>query len=329
MYHGWTQLGLRPFQKVAVKERPENLRRALGSHSCEDCKHFKAEGRTHMDERGSCERYDGYAVEKDQICDKYEARKHSAWHFAFDNDWMTPSEPGGDPYGGSGESEPAESSMMAAYHTGQIPGDEALTGDLQIDQYNPNAGVNPSFIGHVTSPDAVQTPVYVKPQGSFHYDDLAAERAAFAVAHHMGISMPHTIVRDTPHGVAQVQQSVGGRTMSSLFNGPRSFAGFIDQYPQDARRISLLDNVIGNVDRHLGNIVKGDDGNIYPIDHGGAFARPGGLSKKFSGVDLTPQELQSIKRAGTLDLTETGIDPEAHQEMQERINKMLNTGQFL
>jgi hypothetical protein len=62
---------------LAVKERPPNLHGAWGEHRCSNCKAFKAEGRTHMDMKGTCTMFDGYKVNKNDTCDDWESKKHS------------------------------------------------------------------------------------------------------------------------------------------------------------------------------------------------------------------------------------------------------------
>jgi 2'-5' RNA ligase len=226
-------------------------------------------------------------------------------------------------------------------HHGQIPGDEQLDGPIDKLKYNRHSGVNPSFTAYVQG-----KPVYVKPQGKFHYNDIAHERAAFAVAHAMGVQMPHTTSRiiDVPavenhHGKvvpartgvpAQVQHSVGGypiyKDAPNEFDHTGLYDSVDDNDKADLRRIALFDNVIHNGDRHLGNIVRGDDGRVYPIDHGGAFQSRDEYMQDpfgFEGEDLTPDEVESLNRAHATDLSGTGVAPERIDQMRKRIRHMV------
>jgi len=237
-------------------------------------------------------------------------------------------------------------------HFGHIPGDEQLAGKVKNWEGNPNRGVNPSYTGVLNG-----RAVYVKPQGGYHDDDIAHERAAFAVAQAMGVPMPHTAARlmDIPGHIGQnmeweeqegepdssvdrfnvptqIQHSVGGHTLSKeTYNHTQALANN-EQDNAQLRHIALFDNVIGNADRHLGNIVRGDDGHIYPIDHGGAFEfDPDHSQDRFElgGQTLTPEETEALQRAGNVDLTSMGVDPDRHDAMQMRIEKMLEEGRRL
>lgn len=65
-----------PQARTAVKERPPNLHQAWGQHRCSNCVAFRHKG-TSMNEQGACAMFDGYEVEKTEVCDDWEAKKHS------------------------------------------------------------------------------------------------------------------------------------------------------------------------------------------------------------------------------------------------------------
>lgn len=243
------------------------------------------------------------------------------------------------------------SSAAAALHTGEIPGDEQFRGNLEVEGINPYSGINPSYLGHANG-----TPVYIKPESGNHQDDIAKERAAFAVAHAMGVPVPHTVARevhiptdlpfapspeeyqeDSPSGtlhqihrsgpqLAQVQASVGGHNLYDSHE-PEDV---LNEYPERARQIALMDNVIGNIDRHMGNMVIGDDGELYPIDHGATFPEgqyyPTGMAEALQGHPLTEDEMALLQRIHKMPLNHLGFDAESG--MQHRISQMLGSGIF-
>jgi 2'-5' RNA ligase len=270
----------------------------------------------------------------------------SLWNLGYGSELQEPGgttippEPGEPPFHTPGANE------RAALHTGEIPGDETLMGPLHLGVSNPNSGVNPSYIGHAKydqyntgTPNHV--PVYIKPAGDFHANDMANERASFAITKAMGIPMPHTVIRPISRNnqtLAQVQEAItGGHNLSQEYeytpeNNYNPMPQFANHYPEDARRIALLDNVIGNGDRHLGNVVRGEDGDLYPIDHGGAFEEgtfAQGLGTHYRGQYLTPDEIQQLQQARGVDTTQMGIDHHSHEAMINRIDRMLETGRML
>ena len=266
------------------------------------------------------------------------------------------------------------SSEMARDHFGKLPGDEKMNGEVYVHRANPDSGVNPSYKGIVQGertpeglPQAV--PVYIKPEGNFHENDLANERAAYLIAKRMGYNMPETAIRevdvpahrmspwddiaDVPKRkkIAQVQRDVGGINLGTRYmparmysegSDPNSF--FHTHRPEDARRMALFDAMIANTDRHWGNAKEGDDGQIYPIDHGGAFGNYPHWQHEnhmhFNNTPLSEEEtkmLQDLRKPATIgrdedlydDLRETGLSHEAAQRVLNRIDQMLDSGKLL
>lgn len=232
--------------------------------------------------------------------------------------------------------EPSWSAQAAHQHTGQVPGDEFFTQNpVRVQKENPNRGVNPSYMGAVGD-TAAYTPVYIKPEGRFHANDLAKERAAFVIGHHLGVPVPHTVVMPVEtepgangHLMSQVQRAIPGEAAIKQYGSARSLS---NAFPEDARKIALLDNVIYNEDRHNGNMVIGDDGHLYPIDHGGAFDTDpyyhDYMSQQFRDEYLRPDEIEALKRARNLDLGDMGLNGSATEAMKRRIDNMLIRGKM-
>lgn len=61
--------------RISVKEKPPNLRQAWGEHRCSNCVAFRPQGSS-MEQEGKCSMFDGYRVEKSEVCDDWETKKH-------------------------------------------------------------------------------------------------------------------------------------------------------------------------------------------------------------------------------------------------------------
>jgi hypothetical protein len=108
--------------------------------------------------------------------------------------------------------------------------------------------------------------------------------------------------------------------------------------PEDTRRITLFDHVIGNLDRHGGNWLIDPKGRPIPIDHGLAFP----LANKDQGFhnfdfsesfDLNFEEkarLQqfSQQRPEIEKQLQGLIPPQAVAAMFERVERMLESGRI-
>lgn len=238
--------------------------------------------------------------------------------------------------------------MQATLHTGQIPGDENYyPHPVTFHDANPHSGINPSYLGEVGG-----NPVYIKPQGRYHNNDIAAERAAFGIGREMGVRMPHTVARvlEQTGEPAQISHDVGGQNVERArpqytmnWDPDRDdpyipYRRFVDEFPDDARRIALFDHTIDNWDRHMGNMVLDNNGQVHAIDHGGGFGEtygadkfyaPSGVARIFAGSMLTPEEREILARVRNHDLSQYGFGPQEQRDMQTRVDDMLNSGTFL
>lgn len=250
-------------------------------------------------------------------------------------------------------------SPVAAKHSfgTAVPGDEQYYNQpLQNLELNPHAGEHSSWIAN----DG-ENKLYVKPesQHDFHQDSPVKERAAFVLGNAMGMNVPHTVVRrvqtpleDRPgqrtsfasvhHGVPNT--TTLGHMMNQL--GIRSeyydpeYNEFLEENAAKRRQMLLLDQIIGNPDRHSGNLLIDHNGEWYPIDHGAAFQNIGSHGpdwylrySDFENQPLTPEELQQVQAArAALDHPanrELFSQPELYPErLNQRVNTLLNTGKF-
>lgn len=103
--------------------------------------------------------------------------------------------------------------------------------------------------------------------------------------------------------------------------------------PEDTRRITLFDHIIGNLDRHGGNWLIDPKGRPIPIDHGLAFPLAN-ENQGFHNFDfsetfaLNEEELARLKNFAEerpqLELQLRGlISPKAVHAMFERVERML------
>lgn len=256
-------------------------------------------------------------------------------------------------------------SPIAAKHSRMlsVPGDEKyMNQELQPNQLepNPHAGVHQSWISN--GPQKL----YVKPETGhdFHGDSPIKERAAFVLGNAMGMKVPHTTVRQVTYPAytdKTGREFPGGQNFASVHHGVENTTTLAHQMAQlginteykdpdydeylreneaKRRQLLLLDQVIGNQDRHSGNLLVDHNGEWYPIDHGGAFGNIGAHGTDwyfrhtdFEGQPLTPDERYQVLQA------RNAIDHPANQELfsrselypgklNERVNNLLNTGQF-
>jgi len=120
----------------------------------------------------------------------------------------------------------------------------------------------------------------------FHfYDSYANECAAYDLARELGLGfVPPAIPRNIERpGSVQIWIE-GGRNAADKNFRPKSPMGWMKQvWDKD-----LFDNLILNVDRNPGNMLVGDNDELWLIDHTRAFQPNGEL--------LAPEALQKINR---------------------------------
>jgi hypothetical protein len=91
------------------------------------------------------------------------------------------------------------------------------------------------------------------------------ERAAFLVSELFDWKfVPPTVLRDGPHGFGSIQHFVD--------HDPNNhYLTFRDDYRPQAQSIALFDVLINNADRKSGHVLRGNDGQLWVIDHGVCF----------------------------------------------------------
>lgn len=118
------------------------------------------------------------------------------------------------------------------------------------------------------------------------------------------------------------------------FRDPRS--AFVLRSPErdNYYRLALIDNLVGNLDRHSGNWVLNEEGIVFPIDHGLAFPEHNGQqwfrAYDFSlSVDLKPEHgerLRQLSGEALRDELDPLIGAAAVEALVERVEAILNLG---
>jgi len=110
-------------------------------------------------------------------------------------------------------------------------------------------------------------------------DETISRREAFAyqVSKELELDIvPETVFRESID--ASLQRYIENNIVGSRLSGTESRS--IDDYS----RMSLLDMVLDNTDRHWGNYIVGPDGRTWAIDHGLTFEHGLNIHRGFSGV---------------------------------------------
>lgn len=114
----------------------------------------------------------------------------------------------------------------------------------------------------IYKPRAGEAPLWDFPSGTLY----RREYASFLLTQRLGWGfIPHTVIRDGPHGIGTVQLYVEPEEESHYF-------AFREQSADEVRRIAVFDLVTNNADRKAGHCFRGrEDGRIWGIDHGLTF----------------------------------------------------------
>ncbi len=116
----------------------------------------------------------------------------------------------------------------------------------------------------IYKPCAGERPLWDFPEGSL----CQREFASYLLSRVLGWpNIPLTVLRDDgPQGAGAVQLFIGAEYELHYFN-MREEALFTEAFKQ----IALFDYVVNNADRKAGHCLKGDDGQLWAIDHGLTF----------------------------------------------------------
>ena len=177
--------------------------------------------------------------------------------------------------------------------------------------------------------------------------DIGREMAAQAINQALGglVDMPVSVVRtdipDFPGQKVLVQEWRDGTTIAN------SDQRWGDLNPDQIHSMALFDGIIGNTDRHGGNAMVDNSGNLIAIDHGLSFPNPKGVewgdgnfrageTAQSLGVDtLTSSDKTMLQ--GLLDqqatlsttLRSDGVRGGALSAMWDRVNYMLKSGEIV
>ena len=152
---------------------------------------------------------------------------------------------------------------------------------------------NATFVGEVGGRRVVYKPVAgERPLWDFPDGTLALrERAAYVVSELLGWDVvPHTILREGPHGPGMVQlwrepdpQQEAVTVVPEGADPPGYLHVFdgLDQHDQPIalvhedsaalRRMAVFDVLVNNADRKGGHVLEMADGHRYGVDHGVCF----------------------------------------------------------
>lgn len=155
-----------------------------------------------------------------------------------------------------------------------------LSGDVTDTVPNPGRGIAASYFGKIGSHEVFVKPQSGAPSASMRGKlietgrDSEREVAAFAVNKYLGdlVPMAPTVIRDIRGtGKSVVADALDGEPLSAIRGGVKSLKD-----PANFLSFTLFDGLIGNLDRHAGNVFVDNTGKAYAIDHGLAFPKKSG-----------------------------------------------------
>jgi uncharacterized repeat protein (TIGR03843 family) len=218
---------------------------------------------------------------------------------------------------------------------------------------------NATFVGEVEGITVVYKPIRgERPLWDFPDGTLAhREVAAYLVSEALGWNLvPHTFLRDGPHGLGMVQcWQEPDETQAAVTVVPEGavppgylhvFDG-VDQHDEPIslvhentpalRRMALFDTVVNNADRKGGHVLEMADGHRYGVDHGVTFHTDPKLRTVlwgWAGESLTDGEAEAVERLRAALLGELGGALEDHvtafevEQTALRCARLLQRGRF-
>ncbi len=144
-------------------------------------------------------------------------------------------------------------------------------GDIRPLGLMPRAS-NYTFLAEVSSGDQTALAVYKPREGETPLWDFpegtlcAREVAAYLVAKEVGWpSVPPTVLREGPHGLASVQLFVEAAAGEHFFT-------LRERCLEEFLPVAAFDVVANNADRKSGHCLLGPEGRIWVVDHGVCFS---------------------------------------------------------
>jgi uncharacterized repeat protein (TIGR03843 family) len=182
---------------------------------------------------------------------------------------------------------------------------------------------NATFVGEIGGPGGVRV-VYKpvageRPLWDFPDGTLAdREVAAYLVSEAVGWDVvPHTWLRDGPHGPGMVQRwqepdeqqaavtlvpegevPAGWRHVFDGLDGHDQPVSLVHEDSAPLRRMAVFDIVVNNADRKGGHVLEMTDGHRYGVDHGVTFHTDHKLRTVlwgWLGEELSTEELDGVR----------------------------------
>lgn len=174
-----------------------------------------------------------------------------------------------------------------------------------------------------------ERPLWDFPSGNLCYREFAS----YLVSQALGWPrIPPTVLREGPHGQGSVQLFVEAEYEAHYFN-----LRHISALTEDFRRMAIFDYIVNNADRKGGHCLKGQDGQIWAIDHGLTFhtefklrtviwefceeAIPATLLKDLARLQSQLGESSELCR-----ILSFFINPKEIQAFKRRLDRLLVTG---
>jgi uncharacterized repeat protein (TIGR03843 family) len=218
---------------------------------------------------------------------------------------------------------------------------------------------NATFVGEIEGITVVYKPIRgERPLWDFPDGTLAhREVAAYLVSEALGWNLvPHTLLRDGPHGPGMVQRwQEPDETQAAVTVVPEGavppgylhvFDG-LDQHDEPislihedtpaVRRMAVFDAVVNNADRKGGHVLEMADGHRYGVDHGVTFHTDPKLRTVlwgWAGEPLSAEEREALERLQAALLSELSLALEDHltafeiEQTAVRCARLLQRGCF-
>ena len=141
----------------------------------------------------------------------------------------------------------------------------------------------------VYKPREGETPLWDFPEGTL----CLREVAAYLVSKELGWpSIPPTVLRDGPHGLASVQLFIDASPDEHFFT-------MRERCLEEFMPITAFDAVANNADRKSGHCLLDGDGTVWVVDHGVCFSEDPKLRTvvwDFAGDPLPPKLCEDLRR---------------------------------
>lgn len=156
-------------------------------------------------------------------------------------------------------------------------------------------------------PDGKRLPYDAVIKTAASRDEAAAEMLGAEVGHAIGAPVPVVVPSTNTGRQVYMEHIVGGIGYQTSAPGPADGREMVHAYREGAARLSVLDEITGNRDRHDGNWVLTDQGTPIGIDNGLMFGAGG---ERFR----SPQSIRNIRHGMLSSSASAGWE-----QMQDRI----------